>query len=378
MINNTQESIYRLDNLNNEYRRVSYQMSTGRKLENGSDNATLFAREIYVEDKIKVYDGIKEQLDKTTVHNNVSDSALAEVKTLLEQIKSELIKANTDSTTDEGRKSIAVSIAGVKENLLDLANTKIDGEYLFSGSDSSIRPFEENAAGEIEYKGDNRLRKIAVDEGSYRDKGVNGFDMMMYNVDTATKNSPNLDFKETDRIVDQDGFEWKLNAAKTAIEQYDYNGNITDTKAVTNVAGTPPVYTVDVGNVDGTKFEAKASIFDSIDNIVNGLNKVDELGNPITDAQAEAQLDIGLENINNSHDAVNIAHAELGGRNKVFEVSEEKVSAKLTQYNVMFQEIGGADLAKVAVEAKALEATYTALYSTINKTNELSLVNFIN
>jgi flagellar hook-associated protein 3 FlgL len=36
------------------------------------------------------------------------------------------------------------------------------------------------------------------------------------------------------------------------------------------------------------------------------------------------------------------------------------------------------DLTKVAMQAKALELTYTALYSTINKTNQLSLVNFLN
>lgn len=378
MINRTQETLHRLDNLNSQYQKVSNQMSTGRKIEKGSDDATLFVREIYVEDKINVFEGIKQQIDKTTVHNSVSDSAVDNAKKLLEQVKSELITANTDTTTPEGRKAIAVSIAGVKQNLLDLANTRVDGEYLFSGSDSSIRPFEQDTNGEVEYKGDNRLRKIAVDEGSYRDKGINGFDMMMYNSDVATANNPNLDFEETQRIVDQDGFEWKLNPAKTDIERYDYNGNVTsDTKPVINVAGTPSVYTVDVGTDNGTKFEAKTNIFDKIDKIVNALNKVDDVGNPITQAQSDASLSSSLEEINKAYDSVNIAHAELGGRNKVFEISQEKVSSKLTQYNVMYQEVGGADLAKAAVQAKALEMTFNALYSTINKTNELSLVNFI-
>ena len=67
----------------------------------------------------------------------------------------------------------------------------------------------------------------------------------------------------------------------------------------------------------------------------------------------------------------------LWTKNKIFEVSLERISSKLTQYNILSQEIGAADLTKVAVEAKALELTYTALYSTISKTNELSLVNFL-
>ncbi len=93
--------------------------------------------------------------------------------------------------------------------------------------------------------------------------------------------------------------------------------------------------------------------------------------------EAKASLGESLDEISEAFDAVNTGHAKLGGRNKVFEISLDRVSTKLTQFNILSQEIGAADLSKVAVEAKALELTYTALYSTINKMNELSLVNFI-
>lgn len=383
MINQTEVTLHRLDRLNAEQQRISYQSSTGKKIDNGSDDAVLFTRQIFVEDKIKTFEGIQDQLNKTTVHNNVSDAALGDIKGLLEQVKSELLKANTDTTTDEGKKAIAVSIAGVKQNILDLANTKIDGEYLFSGSDSSIASFTQDpTTGEVSYNGDNHLRKIAVDEGSYRQKGVNGFDMMMYSTDTATQNQT-LEFSTSQRIVDQDGFEWKPDSdtAPTKLVRYDFNGNATtDELSVSanggaNAAKYP--YQITTPNIDGTKFEAKTNIFDEIDNVVNALNKVDSAGAPVSDAVASAALTEGLDSINSAYDAVNVAHAELGGRNRVFEISEEKVSAKVTQYNIMFQEIAGVNLAEVAVEAKALELTFTALYSTINKTNELSLVNFI-
>ncbi|MGA1932519.1 flagellar hook-associated protein FlgL [Arcobacter sp. YIC-464] len=383
MINQTEITLHRLDKLNAEQQRISYQTSTGKKIDDGSDDAVLFTRQIFVEDKIRTFEGIQDQLNKTTVHNNVSDSAIGEIKTLLEQVKSELLKANTDTTTDEGKKAIAVSIAGVKQNILDLANTKIDGEYLFSGSDSSIASFTEDpVTGKVSYNGDNHLRKIAVDEGSYREKGVNGFDMMMFSTDIATK-ADTLEFSTSQRIVDQDGFEWKPDSltTPTKLVRYDFNGNPTTDELTVSANGGANAakfpYQVTTPNVDGTKFEAKTNIFDEIDNVVNALNKVDSNGNPVSDAVADAALTEGLENINSAFDAVNVAHAELGGRNRVFEISEEKVSAKLTQYNILFQEIGAADLSKVAVEAKALELTFTALYSTINKTNELSLVNFI-
>ena len=60
----------------------------------------------------------------------------------MESINAELIKANTDTTSSDGLKAIALNIAGMKENLYDLANTQVEGEYVFSGSNSSVRPFE--------------------------------------------------------------------------------------------------------------------------------------------------------------------------------------------------------------------------------------------
>ena len=99
----------------------------------------------------------------------MSDSSLKEIKTLLAFVKSELMKANTDTTGDANLKSIAVVLSGTRENLFTLANTQVEGEYVFAGSDSSVKPFVKDTNGNISYVGDNKLRRVAVEEGSYRD-----------------------------------------------------------------------------------------------------------------------------------------------------------------------------------------------------------------
>ena len=377
MIRSTEQTLYRLDNLNAEQQRISYQMSTGKELQQGSDDSGLYAREIYVDDKISVYTGLKVQIERTTAQNNVADSNLGEAKDLVSYIKAEVIKALTATTSDEGRLAIADNLEGVKENLLTLANGKVEGEYLFSGSDTSIPAFEkDDATGKVTYTGNTELRKIAVEDGTYRERGITGLDTFFYSSSTAYKDD-DLTFSADDRIFDQDGNEWQLSG--TDIVQLDEDGNaISGTeKAVTDDGATPPTYTVNVGSDDGTKFEAKTNIFDTLDAIVNSLKKVDSSGNPVSDDVAKAELQTGLDEITEAYDGMNLGHAKLGGRNKVFEMSYESISAKLTQYDILSQEIGAADLTKVAVEAKALELTYTALYSTINKMNDLSLVNFI-
>jgi flagellar hook-associated protein 3 FlgL len=350
MIGQTAEMIYRLGNLDIQQQRLSYQSSTGKLLQNGSDDSVLYSREIFVDDKIRTFEGLKTQVQRTAAQNNVADSSMSEIKNILDYIKAELIKANTATTTEDGLKAIAVNLAGMKENLYDLANTQVEGEYVFAGSDSSVKPFEKDSDGNVTYVGNNKLRRIAVEEGSYRERGVK-------------LNSPTND---TLTKYDLDG-----NIA------LDSSGNVISS-AVSNDGLTPATYSFSAPLTDGTRFEAKSNIFHLIDDVVNSLNKVDSLGNPISLDIARSEIGESLGKMEKAYDAVNTTHAELGGRNRVFEVSLEKISSKVTHYNILSQSIGAADLSKVAMESKALELTYTALYSTINRTNQLSLVNFLN
>jgi flagellar hook-associated protein 3 FlgL len=379
MINQTDQLLYRLSNLDIQQQKNTYQMSTKEKLEHGSDDSALYSRLISVDDKIRTYEGLKTQVERTTVQNNTADSSMSEIKKILESLKEQLVKANTDTTTADGITAISANIVGLKENILQLANTQVEGEYVFAGSNSTIKPFEKDANGKVIYMGDNQLRKVAVEEGSYREKGINGIDMMMYPSSTSYKGE-NLSFTDANRIIDQEGNEWKLNSpTNDTLTKYDLNGNMTSEtiNPVTNDGKTPATYTVTLPDIDGTKFESKTNIFDLIDNTLNALKRVDSKGNPISEDDAKALIAKNQFEINKANDGVSIAHAQLGGRNKIFENSLERVSSKLTQYNVLSINLGAADLTKVALESKSLELTYTALYSTISKTNELSLVNFL-
>jgi flagellar hook-associated protein 3 FlgL len=392
MINQTQQTLYRLSNLDAQQQRVSYQMSTKEILQNGSDDSVLYSRIISVDDKARTFEGLKTQVERTNTQNKVADSSMSEIKKILEFVKAELIKANTATTSEDGLKAIAANLSGMKQNLLDLANTQAEGEYVFSGSDSAVKPFEVDSEGNVTYVGNNKLRRVAVEEGSYRERGVTGLDMMMYPSSTAYKGGT-LTFNEKDRIIDQDGNEWKFidqdnadsdnnittNVEKDKLYKFDLDGNVTtETLSVnfdltTNSYTTTPAFTA-----DGTKFEAKTNIFNIIDDAVDTLKLLDSDGNSISLADARTGIANVQNKISKAFDSVNVSHAELGGRNKVFEVSLERLSSKLTHYNILSQELGAANLSKVAMEAKALELTYTALYSTISKTNQLSLVNFMN
>ena len=367
---------YRLGNLDNYQAKLNFQMG-GSKLQFGSDDSVTFGRLTHTEDKIKTQKGIVEQIERADVLNKTSDTAMKEVKLLLEKIKAqELIKANTSTTSIEGLEAIAGVIEGYKQNLFNLANTQTEGQYVFAGSDASVKPFSMDPSGKVTYNGDSELRKVAVDEGSYRERGINGIDAFFYVADSASKGAT-LTFKDGDRITDQDGKEWVFDNVANTLTKTNWDGS------TQTLAATPPVapateYTTTVPNTDGTKFEARRNMFDMLDEAISSLRGLDSAGNPtLTYEDRRAGISKAIDESTKAYDTAVIAHSELGAKNKTFEVSKERAEAKINQLSILEIELGSSNKSEVAVELKALEISYTALYSTINRTFELSLTNFL-
>lgn len=127
-------------------------------------------------------------------------------------------------------------------------------------------------------------------------------------------------------------------------------------------------------NEDGTT----SSLFDLLDDIVDALNLVDSDGYTISEDEASEILSAAQDKLNDAYDSINISHSLLGTRTNTIENYQSSIEAKLTNLMVLEEEYASADLTTLAVEAQSLENTYTALYSTINRVNSLSLVNYLN
>ena len=374
MIAQVNSSLYRLNNLNSTQDKLNYQMG-GEKLEYGSDDSMLFGRLSHINDKVLTQTEIKDQLERTNVLNKNADSAISTVKLKLESVKEELIKANTSTTSIEGLEAIAQNLSGYKQNLLDLANTQVEGQYVFSGSDSSVKAFTMDANGKVTYNGNDSLRKIAVDEGSYRESGVNGFQAFFYTIDSALKGET-LTFEADSKILDQEGNEWTLDTATNTLSKKNWDGSF-DTLAVTPPTAPATEYSVTVPNTDGARFEAKKNVFDLLDEAINSLRGVDSVGNPLTAEDKKTKISAAQDGIDKVIDNAAIAHADLGARNKTFNNSLDIIESKISQYNKTSTEIGSSNLTEVGIKLKSLELMFSALYSTISQTNQLSLVNYM-
>ncbi|MDX4057120.1 flagellar hook-associated protein FlgL [Aliarcobacter skirrowii] len=376
MISGIDSTTYRLGNLDKYQAKLNFQMS-GKQLQYGSDDSVTFGRLVHTQDQIRLNEGIVNQLNRAKVLNDNSDSTINEIKKIMDKINEELIKANTSTTGVEGLEAIAQQLVGYKQSLMDLGNTQTEGQYLFAGSDASVKPFSMDTNGKVTYHGDSQLRKMAVDDGSYHQRGVNGIDILTFVANTAYANGT-LTFKDGDKIIDQDGNEWVLDTATNQIEKTRWDGS---KEVLTAVPPVPPAseYSVDLTALgDGIRFDARRSTFDMLDDAISSLRGLDSAGNPtLTYEDRREGISQAVDDIKKVIDSAVIAHADLGGRNKTFETALDRLSSKIVQLNIVDTELGSSNLTDVAMQLKSLEISYTAMYSTVNKTFELSLVNFM-
>jgi len=407
MIDTSKNMLYHIGNLNTESQRISYQMATGKNMDKGSENSLLHASLISIEDKLRTTENLKLQIIKSNVINETADTSLEEMKLSLDAIKVDLLKGLNSGMDRSDKLALATNLRGIRDNMYDMTNVRVDGEYVFAGSCTTdqtlIKDADFELNGKIEFGGDGFLRQIAVQPGSYRDRGVTAYDVAFYTASSANAGET-FTFENGERIIDENGNEWKLAVdpygdGNDYIQQYDHNGVIFHPPEDLQVtASTPQVYP----NADGQEtkatysvnvpaaaagrvFEAKHNYFEDLNIIINALEGYrtapdgqKDTAIPLTDVEVRTTLSNGLELTSKQFDASNIGHGELGGRNNVFNIAYDKLLSQETHYNILLQETGGADMAKLAMESKALEMTYQSLYSTIAKMNKLSLVNYIN
>ena len=377
MVSSIDSIKYNLTLLNKRNEKVTYQMSSGDALQYGSDNSQQYNQILSINNNVNSYSSILERIQLSTAYNTTSDSAVASMKTKMESVESLVKKAITDTTSSDSKVTIADEIESYKNAIYSLANSNTSGQYLFSGNSSSTQAFQKDATtGKITYIATNDNKSVNVETGSYTTQGVNGIELLYYTNNTAQAGE-DLTFDENEIILDKNGNQYKLldNDNDGSFDGLYLNGDSSNTPLTVTDNGDG---SFTVNNAGTTALQSKYSIFDDLDKIINALKQQDSSGNTITEDEATTLLSDALSTVTNAYDTMNITHAKLGTRTASIENYESIVQSKLTNFNLLQENYSAADLTALAIESQSLESTYTALYSTISKINNLSLVKYLN
>jgi flagellar hook-associated protein 3 FlgL len=370
--------MFNLDMLNKRSEKNTYGLSSGDALQYGSDNSKQYNEILSIKNNVKSYTSILDKIQLSGVYNDTSDSAASNMKDAVRSAQSLVMEALNGTTNSDVKNIISEDIKSIKETLFNLANSSVNGQYVFSGKNTDSPAFEKDAATEkVTYVGSNDNKTINVEDKTYAKQGVNGIELL-YTPSQNAKVGEDLTFSANEMILDKDGNEYKL-VDTTGLGDYGLflngdnlnNLNVASSFLTDHGDGTYTANSVSIA------LESKRSIFDDLDEIINALKQQDSSGNSITEGEANDILSNSLSKIESAYDNVNLNHSILGIRTSYIDNYEQITETKLTNFNILYENYSGADLTALAIESKSLENTYTALYSTINKINNLSLVNYL-
>jgi flagellar hook-associated protein 3 FlgL len=98
----------------------------------------------------------------------VTDSALGSVVTQLNQALSLATQANNGTLNPSDLKAISNQLVGIRDEVLSLANTNYQGQYVFGGSQTSVTPFTLNSTtspATVTYNGDSNVDTLESPTG---------------------------------------------------------------------------------------------------------------------------------------------------------------------------------------------------------------------
>jgi flagellar hook-associated protein 3 FlgL len=117
------------------------QATTGSRINRPSDDPTASASILNLQSENAVLENYLNTLAEAVSTLNISSSVLQQITSALNQVKTSITQVTSGTYDDASRQRTAEAIDNTLEQLVQLANTKNNGQYLFGGSDTNSAPF---------------------------------------------------------------------------------------------------------------------------------------------------------------------------------------------------------------------------------------------
>lgn len=285
-------------NMNDLYGKASNEM----KINHAYDNASIYSEGARLVYELSTFEQIKDAASKAVNITKNSDKTIDEIGKSLEQFKNKLLQGANEVHSETSLNALANDLEQIKKHIVNLANTSINGQFLFSGTSVSTKPFDEKG----NYYGNDENMKVILGSNIYTDYNISGKELMK-GVDNDYKKivSTNVrmvdrryDIKEPDqvhyitpdnKIQDLIGKEYLKKGAKPEL-------NVNDHFLKNDGARLPDTYFYIRGTTgNGESFKAKFSMGPK-ENVSALLNKIGELYGNTEEVQL---VDVRINNSGN-------------------------------------------------------------------------------
>lgn len=153
--------------------RLQSQISTGRRVLRPSDDAPAALRGIALQQLLERKQQVQTNLSTSKSYLSATDAAISNISGLLASIRGTALGVIDSSNSNAQREAAADEVDRAMQQLMEAGNQKFRGRYLFSGSLTTVQPFQTSGTGVV-YSGNETALPSYVDTDLLYDTNANG------------------------------------------------------------------------------------------------------------------------------------------------------------------------------------------------------------
>lgn len=403
-----------LNSIKNKVNDLQTQISTGNNINKPSDSpvgtANLMSWNTELSQVSTYSSNINSGLGFLQDTTNTMQNIQSEVSNVMSDLTSLNNVANTGNMS-----SYADQINQALDTMVNLANSKSDGKYMFGGTDFSAAPFSlagDGSSVQIQPNDISGVQKIRISQGTQQKINMTGSEVfgtiVSLNGSLDSGSAAGSTVSQNTTIYDTSGNPYTLSTTftKTATNTYNMNYDIKDSGNTSIFSSAPAAKTVvfdpATGNIQSIDGQTPSSIHikDSSKNLDFSLNPIgvseksgtsslnfsanqttdifntliqirDNLKNGVqpTDSQIQAVTDFNNRMLNNITNAGNIINQLTD--------SQDLLTNRQTQLNTTIANTQGLDLAKAIVDLQSQNNTLQMTYKLASTISNDTLLNYL-
>lgn len=132
-------------NLNRNARTMNdtqLQLATGRKINKPSDDPVGITYSLRYRAELSSNEQYTKNVDSALSWLDYNDTVLGQAGDVVQRLRELTVKASTGSNPQSALDSINEEVMQLKEQLVDIANSKLNGKYIFNGEQYTTKPYE--------------------------------------------------------------------------------------------------------------------------------------------------------------------------------------------------------------------------------------------
>jgi len=165
----TQAFLNSVNQIGDEMTQAQAQLSTGLKVNVVSDDPDVISPLLQAQANLSGAQQITSNLGLVSTEVNTGEQALESATSLYDQVQTLSAEGATSTQTASGRIDIANQLQSIEQQMVGLANTNVNGRYIFAGDTDQTQPytFDATQADPVSvYQGSTSTRTIQAPNGT--------------------------------------------------------------------------------------------------------------------------------------------------------------------------------------------------------------------